>query len=245
MKEWFAKWFDTPFYHILYKSRSYQEAQTFIDNLEGYLKFKDSDKVLDLACGKGRHSIYLNKKGYDVVGVDLSQNNIEAARAFENDRLHFEVHDMREVFRKEGFDYVLNLFTSFGYFEDDNDNQKAIQAVSDNLKKGGILVLDYMNSTKAIKNLSKYYEKEVDGIKFIITKSIEGDFIIKNIDFEFDSKKYHFQEKVKTLNFDDFQRYFTASGLVCKTTFGNYQLQPFDIEKSDRMIFIAQKQKSS
>ncbi len=241
MSSWFAEWFDTPFYHILYKSRNYQEAQTFIDKLESYLHFQKADKILDLACGKGRHSIYLNSKGYDVTGIDLSKNSVKYANKFADVHLHFYVHDMRESFRTDEFDYVLNLFTSFGYFEEDNDNLRAIQAIAQNLKQGGKLVLDYMNSTKALKNLTANYEKEVDGIKFVITKSVENGFIIKNIDFEFENKSYHFQERVKTLDFYDFHRYFDASGLVCERTFGNYQLDDFDMEQSDRMIFVVGK----
>lgn len=240
-KDWFVEWFDTSFYHKLYKSRNYAEAQSFIDNLEKKLFFKQSDKFLDLACGKGRHSVYLNSKGYDVTGIDLSQNNIAAASQSVNENLHFFVHDMREVFRPASFDYVLNLFTSFGYFDDNYDNFRAIKAVAENLKFGGKLVLDYMNSDKAVKNLANYYEKEVDGIKFVITKKIEFGFIIKNIDFDFEGKYYHFQERVKCLNLTDFDYYFKEAGLICKEVFGNYNLESFDVEKSDRMIFVVEK----
>ena len=241
MKDWFTEWFDTPFYHQLYKSRNYAEAQFFIDNLEKTLHFKQSDAFLDLACGKGRHSIYLNSKGYDVTGIDLSQNNIEAANQSQNEHLHFFVHDMRETFRPNSFDFVLNLFTSFGYFEDNYDNFRAIKAISENLKSGGKLVLDYMNSVKAVKNLVKHYEKEVEGIKFIITKKIEYGFIVKNIDFDYENQHYHFQERVKVLNFEDFNYYFRAAGMTCKATFGNYHLEPFEVENSDRMIFLVEK----
>ena len=69
---WFSSWFDSPYYHILYKERNFREAQIFIDNLTFYLNMDEGSKVLDLACGKGRHSIYLNQLGYDVLGVDLT-----------------------------------------------------------------------------------------------------------------------------------------------------------------------------
>lgn len=240
--EWFAEWFNTPFYHILYKSRNDKEAQLLIDNTEKLLKFDiQAHKILDLACGKGRHSIYLNSKGYDVVGLDLSENNIKIANQSANEKLHFFVHDMREVFRENSFDFVLNLFTSFGYFEDEVDNLKSIQAISENLKKGGKLVLDYMNSDKAIKHLSTHYEKEVDGIQFIINKTIENRFILKNIDFDFEGKHYHFQERVKALTFEDFEGYFKKSGLKVVNCFGNYLFENFDSENSDRMIFVAEK----
>lgn len=241
MKEWFAEWFDTSFYHQLYKSRSYEEAQLLIDNLEKKLSFAPNNTFLDLACGKGRHAIYLNSKGYDVTGIDLSRNNIEAANQSAAQHLHFFVHDMRETFRPDSFDFVLNLFTSFGYFEENYDNFRAIKAVAENLKSGGTLVLDYMNSAKAVKNLTKYYEKEVDGIKFIITKKIEYGFIIKNIDFDYDGEHHHFEERVKILTCEDFMYYFRKAELTCKEIYGSYDLKPFDVEESDRMIFVVQK----
>lgn len=241
MKEWFAEWFDTSFYHQLYKSRGYEEAKHFIDNLEKALNFKHSDAFLDLACGKGRHSIYLNSKGYDVIGVDLSRNNIEAANYSATQRLHFFVHDMRETFRPESFNFVLNLFTSFGYFEENYDNFRAIRAVAENLKSGGTLVLDYMNSAKAVKNLTKYYEKEVDGIKFVITKKIEYGFIVKNIDFDYEGEHHHFEERVKILTCEDFRYYFRKAELTCQKIYGSYDLKPFDVVESDRMIFVVQK----
>jgi SAM-dependent methyltransferase len=240
-KDWFVEWFDTPFYHKLYKSRNYAEAQVFIDNLEKKLNFQKSDTFLDLACGKGRHSIYLNSKGYNVTGIDLSRNNINAAKQSENESLHFFVHDMRETFRPDAFDFVLNLFTSFGYFDDNHDNFRAIKAVSENLKSGGKLLIDYMNSHKAVKNLAQRYEKEVDGINFIISKNIEEGFIIKNIDFDYENQHFHFQERVKALSFSDFEHFFKEAGMNCQEVFGNYSLEPFDVENSDRMIFLVEK----
>ena len=92
---WYASWFDTPYYHILYKDRDYEEAQAFMDNITQYLNLEQGAKVLDLACGKGRHSLYLNKLGYDVTGADLSANSIAEASKYENKTLHFRIHDMR------------------------------------------------------------------------------------------------------------------------------------------------------
>ncbi|MBC7524978.1 MAG: methyltransferase domain-containing protein, partial [Flavobacterium sp.] len=115
-KTWYASWFDSPYYHILYKDRNYREAQIFMDNLTRYLNLPEKAKVLDLACGKGRHSIYLNQLGFEVTGVDLSENSILEAKKNENESLHFNVHDMRNPFHQK-FDAIFNLFTSFGYFE--------------------------------------------------------------------------------------------------------------------------------
>ncbi|MFI0492366.1 SAM-dependent methyltransferase, partial [Flavobacterium sp.] len=117
-QNWFASWFDTPYYHILYKERNDHEAQIFMDNITHYLNLPENAKVLDLACGKGRHSIYLNQLGYEVVGADLSENSIAEANKSQNETLKFQVHDMRETF-DDKFDAIFNLFTSFGYFEND------------------------------------------------------------------------------------------------------------------------------
>ena len=118
---WFAHWFDSPYYHLLYKNRDNEEAQVFINKLVSHFKIPKKSKILDIACGKGRHATYFNKKGMDVMGVDLSHNSINSAKKAENATLKFAVHDMRKVFQKNRFDIVTNLFTSFGYFEKDEE----------------------------------------------------------------------------------------------------------------------------
>src|SRR5690606_3293150 len=144
---WFASWFDTPYYHILYKDRDYEEAQLFMDNITGYLNLPEDAKILDLACGRGRHSIYLNKLGYDVTGADLSENSIKEASKHTNDKLHFVVHDMRDTCN-EKYDAIFNLFTSFGYFESDDDNLTTLKAIHNSLTEYGFAVIDFMNVHK-------------------------------------------------------------------------------------------------
>ena len=112
-ENWFESWFDTEYYHILYKERNDEEAQLLMDNLTHYLNLPEDAKILDLACGKGRHAIYLNSLGFDVTGADLSENSIKEASEFANEKLHFKVHDMRETCN-EKYDAIFNLFTSFG-----------------------------------------------------------------------------------------------------------------------------------
>ena len=144
MKHWYSSWFDTPFYHILYKDRDDKEAQSFMDALTYYLNISQNSTILDLACGKGRHSLYLNSIGYDVTGLDLSKQSISEAKQKENGRLCFDVHDMSKPYFKQ-FDTVFNLFTSFGYFDCDEDNLNTIKAIKANLKPNGIGVIDFMN----------------------------------------------------------------------------------------------------
>lgn len=240
-KKWFQNWFNSPYYHILYKKRDDEEAEHFIDNLCSFLKPKADARMLDIACGRGRHSIYLNKKGFDVTGIDLSFGNIKFAQQFENKKLHFYVQDMRNPFYIKYFDFAFNIFTSFGYFETDKDHINALKSFKKALKNDGILVFDYMNSQKIINHLVTKEVKEVDGIEFRICRQVINGKIVKTIDFEHRNKQFAFKEEVKDFKTQDFERLFAAAGFEIMNTFGNYDLGPFDLNHSDRLIFICKK----
>ena len=240
-KEWFDAWFDSPYYHLLYKHRDEEEAKEFIDNLQKYFSFQKGQKAMDLACGKGRHSIYLAEKGLDVTGLDLSEKNITFASRYEHKRLKFAVHDMRKTYKREAFDYVFNLFTSFGYFEDPKENEHTIQAVHHALKPGGYLLLDFLNPQVVIDELVSAETRVVDHIEFKISRYLEKSFIIKNIHFEDDDQPYFYQEKVKAITKEEFLTYFKAAELKVKDMFGSYDLQEYDEHSSPRMIFVVQK----
>lgn len=238
---WFEDWFDSPYYHLLYKNRDHSEAELFIDNLLTLLKPEKESRFLDLGCGKGRHSIYLNKKGFDVTGIDLAENSIQCAKQHENEHLHFYVHDMRKLFRTNYFDCVVNLFTSFGYFENNRDDNATINASYKSLKPNGFFVLDFMNSKKVIRNLPIEEKKIIEGIEFKITKSVSTNFIIKQIQFTDKEKEYKFQECVKVFTLADFENYFSENKLKIVHLKGNYQLEEFDENNSDRLIIVGQK----
>lgn len=240
-KEWFREWFNSSYYHILYKDRNYAEAEKFIDNLIILLNPNKNATFLDVACGKGRHSLFINKQGYKVDGFDLSKNSIEAAKEFENEKLHFFVNDIRKPLKKAHYNYAFNLFTSFGYFDEEIDNQKAVNAISDSLKPNGVLVLDFMNCNKIIKNLKSTESKTIDNITFKISKKVINGFITKQINFNANGNDYSFQEKVKVISHNTFKSYFDKAKLKIESTFGDYNLNPFDLENSDRLILIAKK----
>lgn len=240
-RKWFQNWFNSPYYHILYHQRNDDEAELFIDNLCSFLKPAPSSRFLDIACGRGRHSTYLNKKGYDVTGIDLSFTSIKFAKQFENDHLQFYVHDMRNLFYINYFNIAFNLFTSFGYFNTEKDHVNALKRFNKSLNKNGILVLDYFNCEKIIRNLTHQEVKHVDGINFHINKKVIDDKIVKSITFEHKNKNYAFKEEVKSFCFADFERLFAKSGFKIDHHFGDYYLNPFNESKSDRLIFICSK----
>jgi ubiquinone/menaquinone biosynthesis C-methylase UbiE len=238
---WFTNWFDSPYYHTLYKNRDEKEAQVFIDNLIDYLQIPKGSKLIDIACGKGRHAKYFNKKGMEVVGVDLSQNSINTAKKDENKNLQFSVHDMRENYQENSFDVVTNLFTSYGYFENNKDEQKAINAMANNLKKEGILIIDFMNAKKVIANLVLKEQKTINNIQFDITRQVKDGFILKDIRIIEGKEQQQFQEKVKAITLADYSEFITNAGLKIIDIFGNYKLDNFDEKISDRLILICKK----
>ena len=238
---WFVNWFDSPYYHLLYKNRGEKEAQVFIDNVIEKLQLKKGSKLIDIACGKGRHATYFNKKGMNVVGVDLSPNSIASAKQNENNNLQFSVHDMREVYKENHFDIVTNLFTSFGYFENKDDEQKAINAMAENLKSDGVLIIDFMNIKKIIANLISSEKKTIDSITFNIKRSVQNNHIIKDIEIIDDNETQHFQEKIKAITLADFSAFVSNVGLNIIDIFGNYKLDDFDATISDRLILICKK----
>lgn len=234
---WYTSWFDTPYYHILYKDRDYQEAGLFMNELTSFLSLGKNSEILDLACGKGRHAKYLNKLGYRVTGVDLSPTSIDFAKKFERDGLHFEVYDMCLPYPKK-FDAVFNLFTSFGYFENENDNLRTIKAIRSELKENGYGVIDFLNADYVKRNIVPSETKIIEGIEFFIDRYIDNGYIIKDIKFFHNGREHCYTERVKAITLDNFKDYFAEAGVSIKHCFGDYHLQPFDPITSERLILI-------
>lgn len=246
---WFETWFDTPYYHILYKDRDFVEAENFITLLTNHLSLSKDSKIIDLACGKGRHSKFLNHLGFQVLGLDLSKESINHNKEFETESLQFRVHDMRDpIFpeiSEEKVDVVFNLFTSFGYFENPSDDRKVFHSISEALSEKGFFVLDFLNE-KWVKNTFLPYETiQKEGINFTIEKKIENEHIIKDITFTEDGAKHHYFEKVKLHSLEEIGVYAEEFGFERMAIFGNYKLEPFDLENSPRCINIFRKKNST
>ena len=238
-KEWFSTWFDSPYYHILYAKRDENEAAAFIASLQQKLHLAPGSRVLDAACGKGRHAITLQHLGFSVDAFDLSPANIEAAQAFENKDLLFFVHDLREPLPlQNSYDAIFNFFTSFGYFDDQKDNQKAFDTFAGGLKENGLLVLDFFNPTYVLANLVPSETVEREGISFQIKRWSAAGYLYKSIDFSDQGKDFSFVEKVELVAKNDFVAYAAQAGLRLVDLKGDYQLAAFDEASSPRMIFV-------
>lgn len=238
---WFKYWFNTPHYHLLYGKRDYSEANAFIGTLVEHLQLDSKSSVMDLACGKGRHALALKEFYDNVIGTDISENSIIEARKKAVPGLKFYTHDMRMPFYSNYFDLITNLFTSYGYFEKDSDNFRAIRNVGISLKKGGIFVLDFLNAKKVVANLVQEEVKTVEKTTFNISRVFEDGFIKKDIRFTDKGEDFHFTERVQGIMMEDFKKYFTSANLEILETFGSYNLEPFSEKDSDRLIIIAKK----
>lgn len=242
-KEWFATWFETDYYHTLYKYRDKAEAEHFIEHLIEELNAEKGSKVLDLACGKGRHSITLHELGMDVLGADLSSNSIGMALQSATDGLDFIVHDMRDVIPNRKFNFIFNLFTSFGYFDEKEENQRVINSIAAMLSPEGKLVIDFLNAKKVVRDLIPEEVKSIDGIDFHITREFNGTHILKHIDFEDKGDTYNFSERVQALTLNDFKAFLENAGMEIIRTFGDFDLRPYDENTSGRLIIIAKLKK--
>jgi SAM-dependent methyltransferase len=241
-KEWFSEWFNSPYYHILYQNRDEKEAEFFLRNVVRELHFEPQHRIIDLACGKGRHAIYLNSLGFDVTGVDLASKSIDQALESANERLHFEVQDLRCLHFEEPFDIALNLFTSFGYFKSVEEDELVVKNVHSILKPNGLLLIDFLNIEYVSQHLVERESKTLNGIQFHIEKRIEKGFIHKKISILDKDKSFEYSEKVQAITLSEFEQMLSKQGFEIINTFGSYVLAPFKAGSSERLILVAQKQ---
>lgn len=240
---WFKDWFNSPYYHQLYFNRDKTEAAAFIDKLIQYLKPAAGSTMLDVACGKGRHSMQLAGKGFDVTGIDLSADSIHEALKNESDNLHFYQHDMRLPFWIRYFDYAFNFFTSFGYFRTQREHDNAIHCIATALKPGGFFVMDYLNVHYSEDHTIHNIEKEIEGVNYVITKWYDEHHFYKKIIVEDEALESPliYTEKVAKFSLGDFTDMFAYQGLQIQEVFGDYEFRRYDVKKSPRLIMIARK----
>lgn len=240
-KEWYKEWFNSPFYHKLYFDRDDSEAQRFILRLLDHLKPSPNCLMLDIACGKGRHSRFLAEQGYDVTGIDISLDSILYAKQFETEKLHFFQHDMRLPAWINYFDYAFNFFTSFGYFNTRREHDDAIATIVKSLKRTGTLLFDYLNVHYVEEGLVNNEERMIDNTRYEIRRWMDEDHFFKKIivtDPSLD-KPLEYTEKVAKLSLGDFTEMLSYQGMQVVEVFGDYELNPYDVIKTPRMIILA------
>ena len=240
---WFENWFDSKYYHILYRNRDNKEANLFIENILKIIKPDNNCHFLDLGCGSGRHAINLNKKGFYLDGIDLSEKSLQKAIPYENDKLKFHHMDMRNINFKNQYDVILNLFTSFGYFNNDKEHQLVFRNIYNALKVNGYFIIDFFNASKIVNNQKNnlFETKVINNILFEIEKKHDSEFVYKKIKITDGNKKFLFNEKVKLITKKKFLNYFRNLNISLKFEYGDYHLNKYNLNSSDRLILIFQK----
>lgn len=242
--DWFEEWFDSPLYEKLYANRDEEEAARLVELLDMELPLEKGAEILDLGCGRGRHAINLNKKGYNITGIDLSKEAIATAREKADQMglsgIRFEVRDMRNPLPKT-FDAIVNLFTTFGYFKSDEENASVLDSVQKMLRPGGFFVLDYLNARKVEQDHSKHDEGEFQGIHYDIKRHIDNNAIIKEIEFsgtKIDGTK-RYAERVKLYGLPWFEKQMAKRNMEIDRVYGNYRGDDFDPDTSPRLLIIS------
>ena len=240
-KAWYKDWFNSPFYHKLYFDRDDQEASAFIKKLIEHLKPPPRSRMLDVACGKGRHSKTLASLGFQVTGIDISFDSILQAKQYESEQLDFYVHDMRLPFWGNYYNYAFNFFTSFGYFKTRREHDDAIRTIAKSIKPGGKLIIDYLNVHYSEDHLVHNESKQLDETLYEIHRWDDETHFYKKITVHDPilETPIEFTEKVAKFNLGDFTDMLSFQGLQVQEVFGDYQLGNYDIRKTPRLILIA------
>ena len=242
--EWFKDWFSSKDYLDVYSHRNTEDTKNLIDLILSEINIKQNANVLDAACGAGRHSIRLAQKGFNVTGFDLSETLLEIAikNAIEkNIKINFQHADLRTFQSHVKFDLVVNLFTSFGYFNSDEENflfaENAYNMINDN----GYYVLDYLNKYFLEDNLIDHTEKVFDDKQIQERRFIRNGRVEKKITITKENQDSEFLESVKLYSYSELLSQFNKIGYKQVKVFGDYFGEAFNNESSERCIIIFQK----
>lgn len=242
--DWFKEWFNTSEYLDVYKHRNENEAEDHIEFILKNVSVKPGAKILDMACGTGRHAIILARNKYDVTAVDLSEKLLSVAKqSAEEEHLSIKfIHsDIRDFNPDEKFDLVLNLFTSFGYFETDEENFSVLEKAYNLLNDGGNFILDYFNTEFLINNLIAYSDETIEDERIIQERKIENNRVVKKINIIKNGIAREFYESVKMYPYNELTKKLRNIGFDIYKTYGDFNNNTFDPLNSTRLIFICKK----
>ncbi|MCH8557216.1 MAG: methyltransferase domain-containing protein [Balneolia bacterium] len=244
---WFETWFDTPLYEKMYANRDMSEASALAKLISKHFPPDEYTRVIDIACGRGRHSFNLAKLGYNVTGVDLSERAIKRANTLKEtfpfpDRVRFQEHDMRLPLN-ETYDLTVNLFTSFGYLPDDKGNRRIFDHIAGSVRDDGALVSDFLNPGFVESTLAEKETRETEDFDVIITRLIKDNAVNKTMRFvhKTTGDEQTFSEHVKLYDLEWFSEQAAEHGLKPESVYGDYNGEPYDKTTSPRMIMLFRK----
>lgn len=241
MKSWFEEHFQEDYLRV-YDHRDEIKAANELEKIMEYVPLKKGMKVIDLCCGNGRHARWLARRGFYVTGIDLSTALLKKAiELTEGIPVQYQRGDIRNIPLLQEYDGAFNLFTSFGYFTDDAENELVFTKASDALKNNGWFVFDYLNPTYVKNNLVPEDEMEKDGLFIKQEREVKSGYVFKRITIKEGDSKREYMERVKLYEQEAIKEMLMRNNFTVKHIFGDYDASIYDKNDSPRQIFICQK----
>lgn len=246
--EWWEDIYNRDIYFRLYETEDTKLAAEEVEGVINLLKIQPSAKILDLCCGYGRHSVELAKKGFKVVGVDISEKQIQHAikRVKEsNTDVIFQIKDARKLDFNEEFDFVINMFLSFGYFKSEKEDKDVLKGVFKALKPGGKFLMDFWNAEKEIRDLKPIITEKIKNIS--IVKEWKFDAANKRLNWKNivtfpDGQKESWKHSIKAYTVAEIKKLIEEAGLKFEKVYGSLKGEEYT-SNSPAAIIVAVKNK--
>ncbi|HUR95984.1 MAG TPA: class I SAM-dependent methyltransferase [Gemmatimonadales bacterium] len=236
MTEWFEEWFGEE-YLQLYPHRDLAEAERAVALILDRTGFAAGWRVLDVACGAGRHARAFEAAGGRCTGVDLSAALLKVARGVTSAPLVRA--DMRALpIRSATMDLTVNLFTSFGYFEHDAEHAAALAEMVTTVRPGGWFVIDFLNASAVRARLVPRETQRLNGAEVVVRRTVSGDgrYVCKTIEA---TGKRRFTERVRLFGSHEIESMLTSAGVTVRHRLGDYDATPL-LAHSPRTILMGQ-----
>ncbi len=247
MAQWYREFFDDLYLRVYQPLEAPEKVRREVDFIVKALNLPAGAKVLDLCCGQGRHSLELARRGFRVVGVDLSEALLYAARKrAESEGLNvtFLQCDMREIDFKDEFDAIINMFTSFGYLESEAEDEKVLGKVDQALKSGGKFLLDVVNRDRLVRDFQGREWHAADEGWLVLEERtfdhLSGRMETRWICVARDGVRYERLSSVRLYTASELRTMLERAGLKVTDLFGDYDGSPYSWD-SQRLIVVARK----
>ena len=244
-------WYENTFgrdYLSLYPHRNDEEAERDVSSILRLIDPLRGEPLLDLCCGAGRHLVALRHTGFThLTGLDLSKDLLAEARARLDAESMLDIQliqaDMREIPGSDLYSTIVSLFTSFGYFEHDSENERVLQSAYRALARGGTFLLDTLNRAYVMASLVPHEEKELNGKRTIIHRHITSDGLRVEKETRITqpgSPETTYRESVRMYKKTEIEQMLREIGFINPRFYGDLMGQAFS-DKSPRMVFVAPK----
>ncbi len=245
--QWYKIYFGEDYLHKIEPILTPDRTKREVDGIDNLLGLPQGSSILDLCCGHGRHAIPLAQRGYKVTGQDLSEvflREAEKEAQVQDVHVHWLHGDMRNIPFEKEFEAVINIFTAFGYLEDQDEDQKVLQQVSKALKPGGLFLLETLHR----EGLMRHYAPQLishypDGL--IVLEERRFDLLTSRNEVKVtmlfsDGQRREYSHFLRVYTLTELVQMLAVAGLQVKTYLGSWDGSALTMD-SFRLILLSQK----